>query len=652
MPTFYTVRKSTRGQWTQEDLTRAVEAVLQDKVAIRQAARTNNIPEKTLRTRLVKGNFIKGSSMGGASFLGEDTERKLCNHIQKLQASGFAPTSKNLRVIAYNLAQSMGLRNRFNEDKKMAGVDWLKLFLKRNPVLSIRKAEGVSMSRAEGMNKEEVQKYFELLTKILTENDLLVRPLNIFNMDETGLQLNNVPGKVVAMKGSKDVHVVTAQERGETITVVACCNAEGNFMPPYCIFKGVNMQQVWQENMPPGSVIKMRRESAYISEDLFMDWFQTHFLPRKPVGKCLLILDGHGSHMNSYEMLETAVQNDVILLCLPSHTTHFLQPLDRAFFKPLKTYFKNACDEFIRANPQKKIERRHFGALLSAAWTHAATSQTGASGFSATGIFPLKPSAVPEHAFLACSNLKQNSESVVEQQENIPDNGQESGELPSTPSLTPFELGPSTSSASSVSVDDGSPSKILNMISPVPVFTTNKQTKRRKQSAQNLTSSSFIADKKEKRLSREKVKNRKKNKMSEKTIRKTSQKTHQNIPKDLMTNELTEINSAKRRRKASQKTHQNISKELMTNKLARMNSAKRRLVSSSSEEDGTFSINDSTDDETFDENECVGCLENYESTTSTAEWIQCVECHRWLHDTCTPFKMYCMSCGKKTIAEK
>lgn len=622
MPTFYTSRRSTRGKWTQDDLTRAVNAVLQDKVPIRQAARNNNIPDRTLRARLEKRKFMKGSSMGGKSFLGEDAERKLCSHIQKLQASGFAPTSKNLRVIAYNLSQSMGLENRFNKDKKMAGADWLKLFLKRNPSLSIRKAEGVSMSRAEGMNKEEVQKYFQLLTKILTENDLLDKPLNIFNMDESGLQLNNVPGKVVAVKGSKDVHVVTSQERGETITVVACCNAEGNFMPPYCIFKGVNLQQIWQENMPAGSVIKMRRESAYICEDLFMDWFLTHFIPRKPAGKCLLILDGHGSHMNSYEMLETAVQNDVILLCLPSHTTHFLQPLDRAFFKPLKTYFKSACDEFIRANPRKKIERRHFGALLATAWTRAATTQTGASGFSATGIFPLKPSAVPEHAFLTSNNLKQNPESVEEEQDKIEEIFRESEEQGTAAPPTHFEPEPSTSN-SSFGVNDWTPSKILDEISPVPVLTTNKQTKRRKQSAQILTDSSFIADRKEKRLKAKKVENRKKNKMSEKTIRKTSQKADKNI-----------------------------AKKLMTNNLARINCAKRRLVSSSSEEDGAFSTHNSTDDESFDENECVGCLERYENTKSTAEWIQCVECRRWLHDTCTSFKSYCMPCGKKTIVEK
>lgn len=62
----------------------------------------------------------------------------------------------------------------------------------------------------------------------------------------------------------------------------------------------------------------------------------------------------------------------------------------------------------------------------------------------------------------------------------------------------------------------------------------------------------------------------------------------------------------------------------MTNNLARIKRVKRRLVSSSSEENGAME-NDSIDDETFDENECLGCLERYENTKSTVEWIQYVE---------------------------
>jgi hypothetical protein len=85
--------------------------------------------------------------------------------------------------------------------------------MERNPRLSLRKAEGISVARAQGMNREDVYKYFDLLTTTLNENGLIGKPANIYNVDETGLQLNSKLDKAVAVKGSKDVHVLTSGEK-------------------------------------------------------------------------------------------------------------------------------------------------------------------------------------------------------------------------------------------------------------------------------------------------------------------------------------------------------------------------------------------------------------------------------------------------------
>lgn len=86
------------------------------------------------------------------------------------------------------------------------------------------------------MNREIVQQYFDLLSTVLRDNDLVEKPGNIFNMDETGLQLNNRPGEVIAEKGSKCVNTITSWEKGETVTVVSCFSGEGSYLLPYCIF--------------------------------------------------------------------------------------------------------------------------------------------------------------------------------------------------------------------------------------------------------------------------------------------------------------------------------------------------------------------------------------------------------------------------------
>jgi hypothetical protein len=47
-------------------------------------------------------------------------------------------------------------------------------------------------------------------------------------MDEGGLQTNNEPAKVVATKYRRNTQHVISEEKGVSISLVACCNAEGS----------------------------------------------------------------------------------------------------------------------------------------------------------------------------------------------------------------------------------------------------------------------------------------------------------------------------------------------------------------------------------------------------------------------------------------
>lgn len=652
MPTDYK-RVSNRGSWSQIDLDAAINLIKNENISIRAAARATGVPEKTLRNRILKNNFLK-QAMGPAPVLGNDAEVKLVQHIKALQARGFAPSRRSVRKIAFNLAEAMGVKHTFNKMKRMAGNDWFKSFMRRNHSLSVRKAQGLSNARAEGMNKKECNEYFELLKKTLTEHDLINKPGCIWNVDESGLQLNNEPGVVVAIRGS-DVHVRQSAERGETVTVVACANAEGVFLPPYCIFKGVKKQQIWQESMPTGAAIEMRRESAYIDENIFMKWFQEHFLPRKPPGKCLLLLDGHGSHTNSPEILECATNNDVVLLCLPSHTTQYLQPLDRAFFKPLKAYYRNASSEWGNANPGKKLERRHFGELLAQAWSKAATLQTGISGFRACGIYPLKPSAIPEDAFLTTADNEsrssdQQSDSERECKSSLlrTSSNSSSISIPAMQGTSVDQIGtadvsefsktsnidqtaqPSTSKDVTVIVtpiktsspclrEKPTPTKLLLEVSPIPKPIAKKQTPR-KQSAQVLTSPDVIAEKRRRRLA---------------TIEKKKLAAEKKALYEKTLPKKREDKDSKKRRNAKGKSF-----------------GKKKKYSSSESEDEL--VSSSSEDESLhnDSNICIECYENYNTTTSKADWVECIRCARWMHETCTLYEEKCNRCGRSEAKNK
>ena len=75
------------------------------------------------------------------------------------------------------------------------------------------------------------------------------------------------------------------------------------------------------------------QKSGYVDTEIMQMWFEKTFLeysgasPTKPV---LLLMDNHSSHVQ-LKLAETAVANNVHIVLIPPHSSHFLQPLDQVF---------------------------------------------------------------------------------------------------------------------------------------------------------------------------------------------------------------------------------------------------------------------------------------------------------------------------------
>ncbi|KAJ8352285.1 hypothetical protein SKAU_G00237610 [Synaphobranchus kaupii] len=59
-------------------------------------------------------------------------------------------------------------------------------------------------------------------------------------------------------------------------------------------------------------------------------------LPKNDPRPLLLLLDGHSSHTYNMPFLNLMKEKNMHILCYPPHTTHALQPADKALFRSLK----------------------------------------------------------------------------------------------------------------------------------------------------------------------------------------------------------------------------------------------------------------------------------------------------------------------------
>lgn len=373
----------------------AVDAV-NGGMKIKPAALKYCVPRKTLSDYLRRGNTDKLRS-GPLTVFTQQQERELVGRVKRLQQVGFPLTRDDIRRTAYNYAHHLNVSARFGKSglaSKLAGRDWFDAFMARNCDLAFRTTETLSYGRGAGLNRVIVKQFFDLLTKTIGDGN--IQPQNIFNMDETGLQLCARSTNVIAEKGSKRIPQLTTGEKGETVTVMACCSATGSFMPPYILFKGIRRKNELKDGLPPGSEFLMTA-SGYANSEVFRSYIQ-FFCKHKPAGKTLLIMDGHRSHVD-WEALSIAEAADIQILLLPAHTSHELQPLDKAVFKSLKSKFYAQCKTWHTSNPGRGLNKTTFSQVFTPAWNKSATRENAISGFSATGIQPLNPLAIADSAF-------------------------------------------------------------------------------------------------------------------------------------------------------------------------------------------------------------------------------------------------------------
>lgn len=396
MPKKYIHKK--RGKtlaYEQTSLESAVKAVQSGGFSVRQAAATFSVPRSTIADR-ISGRYELQVRHGRPPALPDSVEKTIVSSIKMASKLGMGLSRKQIIRRTHTLCQRTSIDTTYRNFK--AGKDWFEGLRRRHPELVLRKPEKLSSTRARMMNPEVVQSYFKDLSTILGETPL--EAAHIWNCDETGFNFEHCPVNVVAEKGDRCVMSRTSC-KSSNVTVMGCISASGNHMPPMIITKGKTQRALQGFNVSeaPDKCVWTFQKNGWIDDEIGEKWFDQVFLkfcgPFRPQ---LLILDGHGSH-ETMAIIERAIAENIILISLPPHCTHALQPLDRTVFGPLKAAYNEQCSDFLVEHPLHVVNKWTFPTLFRKAWEQAVTAENIKQGFRTCGIAPFNPAAVPASAY-------------------------------------------------------------------------------------------------------------------------------------------------------------------------------------------------------------------------------------------------------------
>ena len=122
---------------------------------------------------------------------------------------------------------------------------------------------------------------------------------------------------------------------------------------------------------------------------------------KKPV---LLIYDGHGSHL-TYNTVKLAMDNEIIIFCLPPNCSHAQQPLDVGVFSPMKKVWRDILKNWYRESRLQNVTKASFPFLLKKMFEKI-KPQNAVSGFKGTGLYPLNKNAI-SHRILITEKIDQ-----------------------------------------------------------------------------------------------------------------------------------------------------------------------------------------------------------------------------------------------------
>jgi hypothetical protein len=375
--------------YDEEDIQAAISAYKRgDYASISRTSRTFNIPLTTLRNRIRKVTSQKSRNIN-QQILTPIEEETLENWIYRAAKLGTPISLRLLIILAEEIQKN---RNSISAESTLTPISrrWTERFRTRHPRIKTCFTRPIDASRLEGTDYSTLKTYFNRLGELLRENKYPSSA--IFNVDETGFSIGSTRGSFTLYDRTATSKGKRQPGRQEWITSIECISASGVTLPPTLIFKGEKLNSEWIPDSTPRDWTFTTSNKGWTNDTLGFEWLTTSFEPftrNFRDSRCLLLIDGHSSHLTE-RFIGFCISKNIDLFCLPPHSSHLTQPLDLSIFGPLKTALTFEVDRIFQSSTSR-LPRIEWVEAFIKARNKVFRPPSIISGFQKGGIYPYAP---------------------------------------------------------------------------------------------------------------------------------------------------------------------------------------------------------------------------------------------------------------------
>ena len=361
-----------------------------------EAARLYGVAPSTVRHR-ENGRSSISAAHRHQQKLSPDQEKMLKHYITECATLNFPIRIKHVKEMAEDVYGGPLSRG------------WVTRFSQRNNLRSVF-AHTIDVQRAQTHTKSSIRDFLRLVD--LTVAKFEISAENKFNMDKKGVLLGQANVAKILLPDTAQQRRRHAQYKKipggrESVTVIEAVSADGVALRPFIILRAQNVWEKWTAIEGTTSDWNLATSTkGWTDDDLGLEWLKLFNQESKPANLQdfrLLLVDNHSSYCTGRFIMH-CLQNRIILIAFPPHSTHLFQPLDVGLFSPLQNYYSAQILDHAQYSGGRGVSKEDFLKYYHRARSRALTPHNIRSAFQASGIHPCRARPVLDKLNLEIPN--------------------------------------------------------------------------------------------------------------------------------------------------------------------------------------------------------------------------------------------------------